>query len=91
MKQVDIPRFVDSQLQIFWWEMDEFVVAIGLFMLGIASGTVIYTMLAIPVALRIIKKFKRSSMEGGVIHAVWWAGVMPLGKQYKDSAERFFY
>ena len=38
MNEVDIPRYVDSQPQLFFWEIDEAVIFIGLLGCGIAIG-----------------------------------------------------
>ena len=37
MKEYDIPRYIDSQQQFLFWELDEFCVCSGLFMIGIMA------------------------------------------------------
>ncbi len=91
MNVVDIPRFVDSQIQFFWWEMDEAVLMVGLFGLGIAMGMVVTFMFLVPFAIKLLRKFKNSSLEGGGVHYLWYFGIVPLGKEFSDSTQKEFY
>lgn len=38
MKEIDIPRYVDSQTQLLFWEIDEAAIFIGCLGAGIALG-----------------------------------------------------
>jgi conjugal transfer pilus assembly protein TraL len=91
MQEIEIPRFVDSQYQVFWWEMDEAATVIALFGIGIASGALLLMMLLIPSTLYMLKKYKNSTLEGGMLHAVWSVGIVPLGKEFQDPFEKEFY
>lgn len=91
MEAIDIPRFADSQYQLFWWEIDEAAAVISLFGLGIASGLLMLSLLAIPSTLYFLKKYKNGTLEGGMHHALWSFGMLPLNDEFPDAFEKEFY
>ena len=93
MNEVDIPRYVDSQPQLFFWEIDEAVIFIGLLGCGIAIGGW-FTLLSITAgyyAVKAFKRFKNGALDGILLHLCYWLGVMSLNKHYQDSTKRDFH
>ena len=45
MREVDIPRYIDSQPQFLWWEFDELIVVVLLFSMGIMTDTLTFMLL----------------------------------------------
>ena len=91
MNQVEIPRFVDAQLQFFWWEMDEFLVAASVLALSIIMHLVWAAFIGIPFLVKLLKMFKNSSLPGGLVHLAYWTGISGLNKQFEDGLVRGFY
>lgn len=89
---IEIPRYLDSLPQFLWWELDELIVLIGLFAGGIAIGELIYVIvLGILPAMFYLGKFKREALEGGIYHAAYSMGALPLNAIYGDVYEKDFY
>ena len=91
MREVDIPRYIDAQPQFFWWELDEFALAIGLMGVGMLTETLSIMFFAIVVVSAWMKRFKSNNLDGAIVHIVYKAGLLPLNRTYKDGlAVEFF-
>lgn len=93
MKEVDIPRYVDAQPQLFFWELDEAIVYVSCMAAGIAIGGV-----ATPISMvvgwfvvKLFKRFKNGSLDGVLLHICYRAGLLGLNKRYQDSMKRDFF
>lgn len=91
MNEVPIPRHLDSQQQFLWWEFDEFVVAAGLFGVGIIIKQLLIALILIVLTSKAMRRFKSNNLDGAVQHVVYAAGVAPLNKAYQDGLEREFF
>ncbi|MEC4720473.1 type IV conjugative transfer system protein TraL [Noviherbaspirillum sp. CPCC 100848] len=93
MNEIDIPRYVDSQVQLFFWEFDEAIVFISCLAGGIVAGGwfAIVGMLGGIFAVKVFKRFKNGALEGVLLHLCYWAGVLSLNKKFDDAAKREFY
>ena len=93
MKEIDIPRYVDSQMQLLFWEIDEAVIFIGCLGAGIAIGgwATIASLVGGWYAVKRFKRFKNGALDGILQHLCYWAGVMKLNKHYQDSSKRDFF
>lgn len=40
MTEIDIPRYIDNQPQLFFWELDEAIIFIGCLAGGISLGAI---------------------------------------------------
>lgn len=87
MKEVDIPRYIDSQPQFFMWELDEFCVAVGLFAAGIIAETMWTMIFLIIVISGALKKFKKDNLEGALLHIAYWSGVTAMNPENLDAFE----
>lgn len=91
MQQIEIPRFVDSLPQIFWWELDEFLVAAALFGVSIIIHMVVLGIVLAVFSVRIVRKFKTSTLPGQLLHLAYWYGLATLNEQYQDGLLREYY
>jgi conjugal transfer pilus assembly protein TraL len=91
MREVDIPRYIDAQPQFFWWELDEFALAIGLMGVGMLTETLTIMFFAILVVSAWMKRFKSNNLDGAIVHIAYKAGLLPLNRAYQDGlAVEFF-
>ncbi len=93
MKEVDIPRYVDNQPQIFFWELDEAIIFIGCLAGGIAIGgwATVLAMFGGYFAVKLFRRFKSGALEGVLLHICYWAGVFGLNKHYQDSSKKDYF
>lgn len=91
MQQIEIPRFIDSLPQIFWWEIDEFLVAAALFGISIILHMVILGVVLGFGSVRVVRKFKSSALQGQLIHLAFWYGLSSLNEQYDDGLTREYW
>jgi conjugal transfer pilus assembly protein TraL len=90
---IDIPRYVDSQPQLLFWELDEAIVFVGCLASGIAIGGYA-TLIAIAagwIVVKAFRRFKNGALDGILLHLCYWAGVLSLNDHYKDSTRRDFF
>ena len=94
MNAIDIPRYVDSQPQLLFWELDEAIIFVGCLASGIALGGY-FTLVSMAMGVAVVKlfrRFKNGALDGILLHLCYWAGFMGLNKRYPDSSVRdFFY
>jgi len=75
-----IPRYLNAQAQLLWWELDEVVVITAALGMGI-----MYEMLILSVPLALI-----DHGHGWLLHAAWWQGI-PLTRLTIPSTQREFW
>lgn len=88
---IEMPRYIDDQLQLMWWEMDEFMVmlligGVGMIFHLLGTGMVIGFF-----SMPLLRKAKRVSLNGAALHIIAATGLVPLNKEFEDSAEQEFY
>lgn len=90
MKEVEIPRYVDAQPQIFFWELDEAIVYVSCMAAGIAIGgtSTPISMVVGWFVVKIFRRFKNGSLEGVLLHICYRAGLLGLNKRYRDALKR---
>lgn len=88
MQEIEIPRYVDSQAQIFFWEIDEFVVSVGLFGVGIVTDSLLLAFVLIYLASSTLRRIKSVSLEGAFLHVMYWTGVLGLNRMPFDGSRR---
>lgn len=85
-----IPRYLNSQAQLLWWELDEVLVITACLAIGI-----LYELLplCVPLALvtaKAMAKSKATHGHGWILHAAWWHGI-PLARLTIPSRYREFW
>jgi len=85
-----IPRYLNSQAQILWWEMDELAIIAASIGIGIVFELLLLT---VPLGLLGAKALARVKAERGhgfALHYAWWNGV-PIARLRIPSAYREFW
>jgi len=73
-----IARHIDDPPQIFFWEVDEFVVFGSCFTLGIMSGTPTVMILTGIVLAYLLARVKAGRSDGFFLHILYWYAGLPL-------------
>ncbi|QMI49770.1 type IV conjugative transfer system protein TraL [Burkholderia sp. MBR-1] len=88
MKRVEIPQWIDSFPQIMWFEVDE----ITPFIFCFAAGSLLHMtspMLILGVGITwLYLKHKRNSLDGSLLHMMFWWGLMALNSVFKNGLIR---
>jgi type IV conjugative transfer system protein TraL len=82
-----IPRYLNAQAQLLWWELDEVLVITAALGIGIMYEVLL---LAVPIALlatRAMAKMKAEHGHGWILHQAWWHGI-PLASLTIPSTHR---
>lgn len=90
MKYVKIPRHIDSIPQIFFWEIDEFLILATCMGGGVMFGglnTVIGLVIGI-VGAGQFKKYKAGGLPGQLNHLAHWKNILNLNAVFIRSGER---
>jgi type IV conjugative transfer system protein TraL len=85
-----IPRYLNAQAQLLWWELDEVLVITAALGIGILYEILL---LAVPIALLAAKamaKMKAEHGHGWILHHAWWHGI-PLTSLTIPSTHREFW
>jgi conjugal transfer pilus assembly protein TraL len=89
MNELDIPSHVDDQMQIFFWEMDEFIPSVAIISLFIImwNQALIGILLAFVFTI-VFSRFKSASLQGVLFHIVWWSGAFSMNKKFDSGLNR---
>lgn len=93
MKEVEIPRYVDAQPQLFFWELDEAIVFVACLAAGIWLGG-FFTIASMIVGWGVVKafrRFKNGALDGILLHLCYGWGLMALNERYTDGMKRDYY
>lgn len=90
MKNIKIPRYIDSTPQIFFWEMDEFVLLAGSLAFGVIIGGM-YTLLGLLLGfylVHVFQTYKDGGLPGQLNHIAHWHNVMNINARFKTGGVR---
>lgn len=88
MTERPIPNYVDDQAQIFFWETDEFLPSIVMFVLFYAWDQIILGIILSVAFTRLFSRFKANNMAGVLHHIVWWFGAINMNKRFPNGLLR---
>lgn len=88
MDPIPIPRYVDSQMQVLFWEVDEVVPVVALMGVGIMTDTLSYMFVIMIVVWHLFGKFKDSNLDGILMHLAYTNGIATLNKRFPSGIER---
>ncbi len=88
-----MPRHIDSQPQIFWWEMDEFLAAFMVFGIGVIVGrwVALLGLAGAWVVVRAMRRWKEGELDGGLPHIIYSFGVHAINDVYQDALKKDFF
>lgn len=90
MKTTRIPRYIDSTPQIFFWEMDEFVILIACLSIGIVAGG-FYTLIGLGIGfylVHIFKRYKEGGLPGQLNHIAHWSNALNINSRFPNGGPR---
>ncbi|QIL84346.1 type IV conjugative transfer system protein TraL (plasmid) [Diaphorobacter sp. HDW4A] len=88
MTEMPIPNYVDDQMQVFFWEVDEFFPALIIFVVMFMWDQLLLGLVATLIFVKLFGRFKSNHMAGVLFHMVWWSGVMALNKKFDNGSVR---
>lgn len=88
MQEVPIPRYVDSQPQFLFWEIDEVAIVAVCMGVGIIFEILGPLLLASFVLTWQFRKYKMARMEGILHHVCFWFGLTTLNRKFSNGLER---
>jgi conjugal transfer pilus assembly protein TraL len=81
MKPVRVPKYVDDPIYIAFWNVNELMPIMAFFGIGILTGNLLVCIILGLIASKVITKLSSSLLPGHSVHALWYMGLMPLGKK----------
>ena len=88
MNEIPIPRYVDAQHQVFFWEIDEVVIITSILGLGIALDFFFYSLVPAIVLGMVFSRYKNGNLDGVLQHMAYWAGFVALNKIFTNGQVR---
>ena len=90
MKNVKIPRYIDSIPQIFFWEIDEFIILVSCFGVGILLGglNTILGMVFGFFAANFFKTYKAGGLPGQLNHLFHWKNIFNINSAFPNGGKR---
>lgn len=88
MTDKPIPNYVDDQMQIFFWELDEFFPTLVIFILFFIWDRLFWGIILSYAFVRVFSRFKSGNMDGVLFHMVWWTGIMKMNNRFSNGMDR---
>jgi len=88
MTEKPIPNYVDDQMQIFMWEVDEFFPSLVIFIVMFMWDQLLLGIILTILFVKLFSRFKSSNMQGVLLHMVWWSGLMSMNKKFDNGSIR---
>ncbi|KLR58983.1 type IV conjugative transfer system protein TraL [Diaphorobacter sp. J5-51] len=88
MTEKPIPNYVDDQMQIFFWELDEFFPSLTMFIVMFMWDQLLVGIVMTVVFVKFFSRFKNANMSGVLFHMAWWIGLMGMNKKFDSGAMR---
>ena len=88
MTEKPIPNHVDDQMQVFFWEIDEFFPALVIFVVLFMWDQLMLGLISTYVFVKLFGRFKNARLDGVLFHMAWWAGLMSMNKRFDSGAMR---
>lgn len=88
MREYQIPQYIDSFPQLMWFEVDEIMPFIACY----GAGTLLHMTSPMIVTGAVLTWFymrhKRKSLDGSLLHMLYWWGLMSLNKVFRNGLMR---
>lgn len=88
MTEKPIPNYVDDQMQVFFWELDEFFPTLTIFILFFMWDHLMLGIILSWAFSHFFSRFKSANMDGFLFHLVWWSGVMRMNRRFDNGLTR---
>lgn len=91
MHDIPIPNYTDAQMQIFFWELDEFIPSVVIIVVFIIMwNQPLLGIILSYVFTRLFSRFKRENLDGALFHIAWWIGAMGMNRKFDSGLDREF-
>lgn len=90
MNERPIPNYVDDQMQVFFWEIDEFFPALTIFIVMFMWNQPLIGIFLVMAFMKFFGRFKNANMAGFLFHMVWWTGLISMSKKFDNGGDREF-
>lgn len=75
---LELPRYIDDPPHLLLWRADDLAPLLVLLIIGMLVGhALVFTLLGL-LAVRLYGRYRESRPDGYVLHALYWAGLLPL-------------
>jgi conjugal transfer pilus assembly protein TraL len=90
MRNIPIPRYIDAPPQIFFWEIDEFMILATCMGVGIALGglNTILGLIGGMFAAGQFAKYKNNGLPGQLNHLAHWFNIFNVNRAFKHGGVR---
>lgn len=88
MTKHPIPNYVDDQMQVFFWELDEFFPSLTIFVVMFMWDQLMAGIVITIAFVKFFGRFKSANMPGVLFHMAWWTGLMSMNKRFDNGAVR---
>lgn len=90
MQTTKIPRYIDSTPQLFFWEIDEFMILAASMGVGILFGgmNTVYGLICGFALVNMFKRYKAGSLPGQLNHLFHWHNIMNMNAYFPRSGVR---
>lgn len=85
MEEVEMPDYVDSQPQLFFWELDEVIVYVLTMIVGIITRELTIMLIVGFVIVYIFSGWKMKQLDGILAHLAFHWGVLGLNKVFRNG------
>ncbi len=85
-----IPRYLNAQIQLLWWELDEVLILTAAIGIGIVFELLTLTVPIGLLAAKGLAKVKAEQGHGWLLHYAWWKGI-PIARLVIPSSHREFW
>ena len=90
MENVQIPRFIDDQPSILFWDLDEFIIFAFFIMMGIWLKSMMLGMIFGYFVVQKFKKGKGNHLEGRLAHMAYYYGILDLNPRFNKKETTYF-
>lgn len=86
METVVIPDYIDELPQFLLWETDEIAPMMIMFMIGIITQTLTFTIIPAYLVTKLYQRYKAEHLAGHLIHLGYRIGIFPLNRRFENGA-----
>lgn len=79
---IPIPRYVDAQMQVLLWEIDEVFPIVALFGIGILTDLMLYMLVLIVLLMKLFSTYKNTNLDGILMHLAYAHGISKLNQRF---------
>ena len=91
LQEKRIPSRIDNQVQLLFWELDEFLIFVSCIFSGMMFDLLVPGIFVAALAARALSKLKRNSLRGVLHHIAYWHKIYDLNKAFTKGGEKVYF